>query len=102
MPVDQYQAQVTLLVKLPGELSTEAIPLTISEQIAECMRPLPRNREVPWDVRAQQEAQRMMEARQQAASHIAEHITASLLKAFQARDPINGYTSQSEIPNRKS
>lgn len=88
------QAQVTLYVRLPGEMSPKAVTLNIGEQMAECMRPLPRNREIAWEVRDQQQAREMIQARQQAAKHIAEHITAALLDAFKAKDTTNGYSPE--------
>jgi hypothetical protein len=88
------QAQVTLYIKLPGEMSPKAVTLHIGEPMAECMRPLPRNREIAWEVRDQQQAREMIQARQQAAKHIAEHITAALLDAFKAKDTINGYSPE--------
>lgn len=92
--VTWHQAQVTLYVKLPGEMSSMAVTLNIGESMAECMRPLPRNREIARKVRDQQQARKMIEGRQQAARHIAEQITSALLNAFKAKDTINGYSPE--------
>lgn len=88
------QAQVTLLVKLPGEMSPTAIPLTISDRIAECMRPLPRNREIPWEFRDRQQAEEMMTERHRLAKEIAENLTGRLLEHFKGKDPVNGYSPE--------
>jgi len=86
------QARVTLYVWLPGEFSPKAIDLNISHQMSECMSPLPRDRELHWAGHSQKKATEMILARQDAAKHIAGHITEALLKMFKSKDTINGYS----------
>jgi len=91
-PRDPWRdAEFTLHVKLPGEMSGIAYRLTIGEEMARCMRPLPPNREIPWEPRARLEADAMMSVRHMAAKTIAERLTQVLLEAFRAKDTVNGY-----------
>lgn len=88
------QAKITLCVKLPGQLSPVEISMAISEHVAECARPLPRDRELPWAIEDRKEADKMMRLRRELAEIIAKRITESLLKAFAAKDPVNGYSPE--------
>lgn len=88
------KAEITLLVRLPGELTAVAIPVTIGELTAECLAPLPRNREVPWEFRDRQLAEEMFVRRKQLAAVIAGNLTERLLRHFERKDPVNGYSPE--------
>jgi hypothetical protein len=94
-PTERWRrAEVTLLVKLPDELCAKAVTMQVGGLLADCLRPLPRNREIAWEVREQQQAREMMEGRRHAAKMLAEDLTAKLLDAFKAKDTINGYSPE--------
>lgn len=88
------KAEITLLVRLPGELTPVAIPVIIGGLTAECLAPLPRNREIPWEFRDRQLAEEMIFRRKQLAAVISENLTERLLRHFEGKDPVNGYSPE--------
>lgn len=87
-------AEITLLVRLPGAQFQRAIPMLIGEPFAEALRPLPRNREISWELAEREAADKQTVARQQAAKMIAEQLTRQLLSAFAVNDTTKGYSPE--------
>jgi hypothetical protein len=86
-----YCADVTLSVRLPGEMATWQKSIQIAGPLTRCMRPLPGDRELPWASRDRQEAVEMEQTRLAIAQEIAKRLTAELLDAIKAKDTTNGY-----------
>lgn len=84
-------AEVTLLVQLPGR-ERISIPMTIGTELAKCMRPLPRNREIEWEVGAILAATEQRNERDEAVKYISKTITNALLSAVESGDTKNGYS----------
>lgn len=95
-----HLAKITLTVKLPGEWEARHVrALDISDLVAECLHPLPRDREIPFDPLNYAEAQRMERERERLASLIAKEMTHALLAMFRERDTVNGYPPEPAKPN---
>jgi len=69
--------------------------VTISpEQWAKTFAPLPREREVPFAVEAQDRAARMANDRMHWSRQLGEYIAAEIIRTLQARDPQFGYSPE--------
>jgi len=91
-PIEEMnRANFVLTIRLPGQIGGTCYKLDVGQPLADCMRPLPRDRELPWAAQAKFLTAEMEEGREVAAREIAEHFTAVILKAVRERDPINGY-----------
>ena len=93
-PLEQWlNADVTLTVRLPRETG-RVFRVTLGQEAAVCLAPLPRDREIPFMPMSYDQARERKEQREQIARDIARSLTAELLKAFGAQDTINGYTPE--------
>ena len=98
MSADLYkkilECQIELRVKLPGELLPVCVPYTIGAPSAECFRPLPKDREVPFMPRSAELAMEMQRQRREIVEHAGKELIHSLLDYIQSKDPQHGYSPE--------
>lgn len=64
--------------------------LRISDQTAEAMRPLPRDRELPFMVTSRRDAELRKEERRHIVRILAQDLAEHLMKAIESTDPVHG------------
>jgi hypothetical protein len=83
--------EITLIVKLPHEIEKyRSIKFELGEEIVKCFLPLPRNREIPWDVKSDVIAREIMMKRNVYAQIISDILRKEIIKMMQYEDTVNG------------
>ena len=88
------RARFTLSVRLPHSHARIEHNVELRSPLADALSPLPRDREIPFAITAQEQARIMQQQRRDAARIIADYLTEFLLKTFTAKDPIQGYSPE--------
>lgn len=84
------QAEIRVIIRLPGSLDRCEHYLVLSDQAADCLRPLPRHREVPWEIRDHGEAVRQIKARQEILGMVTHKIRHFIMDVVSSRDTHDG------------
>ncbi len=90
---DIERASFAMRMRLPRSQPID-FPLNLGGELARALSPLPSDRELPFAINSQAQARMMTIQRRDAARIVAEHIANALLKAFEDRDPIMGYSPE--------
>lgn len=88
------EAQVEICYRAPGSHEWKRWNVRVSDLQAENLSPLPRNREIAWEVNEQERAARMVAMRHRIAGDVARVLAEKLLDMFAAGDPVNGYSPE--------
>lgn len=89
------QFQIEVRVRMPWSPEPVVVAVEVSDLLVrDSFAPLPRGRELHFDMEAYRIAERMMANRRQLTGELAKRLTGAILKAVQSRDPQNGYSPE--------
>ncbi len=88
-------ARLTVHIQPPGFCKGFSYEMQISPHVwADFLRPLPRDREVPWAPVAIEQARQLIKGRENLSRALAEQIAATIRKALSQQDPQFGYSPE--------
>lgn len=87
--------QINVTVTLPnGARHERAVSVSETAWQKKSFSPLPRNRELPFEYRAQQRAADQMIARETITNNLAKELATAIVKLIEREDPHNGFSSE--------
>lgn len=94
-PRDPYgEAIVEIVYRPAGTHEVKRHQIRVGDFHRETLAPLPRGRELPWEIEQQAQALKMVRMRQRLADDVARLLAERLLQMFAAGDPINGFSPE--------
>lgn len=91
---DFHEGWIEVRIKLPHSFDTRVVRLAIDEEMMACFKPLPRNREIPFETRAREHAVRQIRDRVTLTKHITGMLTQAVVEIVAGSDTVNGYTQE--------
>lgn len=89
--MDFEHCTVELVIRTP-ERKTFSLNVSLDRNLyRRSLAPLPRNREIPWDMKAYYEAAEQAKLRRHMIRCIAEQLAVDLLKLVESQDTDHGY-----------